>query len=121
MFDRGTSKPGWREGAGLSRIADKLTADKVRRGSWVVALAAVATALLKLPIETIGTQFGGIPRSLPMPGLPDIGLEKIQAVLPNAISFALLGNSGIYAPVVARIGTRIGTLKIAATRFEKAR
>ena len=41
MFDRGTSKPGWREGAGLSRIADKLTADKVRRGSWVVALAAV--------------------------------------------------------------------------------
>lgn len=35
------------------------------------------------------------------------------------ISFAALGNSGIYAPVVARIGTRIGTLKIAATRFEK--
>ncbi len=38
-----------------------------------------------------------------------------------SVSFALLGNSGIYAPVVARIGTRIGTLKIAATRFEKAR
>lgn len=35
------------------------------------------------------------------------------------ISFASLGDSGIYAPVVARIGTRIGTLKIAATRFSK--
>ncbi|MBC2883904.1 DUF3108 domain-containing protein [Ochrobactrum sp. CM-21-5] len=35
------------------------------------------------------------------------------------ISFAPLGNSGIYAPVVARIGTQLGTLKIAATRFEK--
>jgi hypothetical protein len=35
------------------------------------------------------------------------------------ISFASLGNSGIYAPVVARIGTQLGTLKIEATRFEK--
>ncbi len=37
------------------------------------------------------------------------------------ISFAPLGNSGIYAPVVARIGTQIGTLKIEATRFEKVK
>ncbi|MGB3540218.1 MAG: SulP family inorganic anion transporter [Mesorhizobium sp.] len=57
----------------------------------VVALAALATALLKLPVETIGTQFGGIPRTLPMPALPAISLEKVQAVLPNAISLTLLG------------------------------
>ncbi|MBV2141986.1 DUF3108 domain-containing protein [Falsochrobactrum sp. TDYN1] len=37
------------------------------------------------------------------------------------ISFATLGNSGIYAPVVAHIGTQLGTLKIQATRFEKMR
>lgn len=37
------------------------------------------------------------------------------------VSFASLGDSGIYAPVVARIGTRIGTLKISATRFEKVK
>ena len=36
-----------------------------------------------------------------------------------SVSFASLGDSGIYAPVVARIGTQIGTLKITATRFEK--
>jgi len=57
----------------------------------VVAMAAVATAVLKLPVETIGTQFGGIPRSLPLPALPVVSLDKVQAVLPNAISFTLLG------------------------------
>jgi SulP family sulfate permease len=57
----------------------------------VVALAAAATAVLKLPVETIGSQFGGIPRDLPLPALPHLSWEKIQAVLPNAISFALLG------------------------------
>ena len=57
----------------------------------VVALAGLATALFKLPIDTIGSQFGGIPRNLPLPALPHFGLAKIQAVLPNAISFTLLG------------------------------
>jgi sulfate permease, SulP family len=57
----------------------------------VVALAALVTATLKLPVETIGSQFGGIPRDLPLPALPHLSWEKVQAVLPNAISFALLG------------------------------
>ena len=46
---------------------------------------------LRLPVDTIGSQFGGIPRDLPLPALPQFSLEKAQAVLPNAISFALLG------------------------------
>jgi len=56
-----------------------------------VAATSLAVALLGLPVETIGTRFGGIPSSLPVPSLPAISLEKVQAVLPNAISFALLG------------------------------
>lgn len=56
-----------------------------------VAIASVATTLFNLPIETIGTKFGGIPSSLPMPALPPFSLDKVQAVLPAAISFALLG------------------------------
>lgn len=56
-----------------------------------VAIASVATALFHLPIETIGTKFGGIPSSLPLPALPPFSLEKAQAVLPAAMSFALLG------------------------------
>jgi SulP family sulfate permease len=57
----------------------------------VVALAALAAFVLRLPVETIGSQFGGIPRDLPLPSLPRFDLQKVQAVLPNAISFALLG------------------------------
>ncbi|GAB4272490.1 MAG: SulP family inorganic anion transporter [Pararhodobacter sp.] len=56
-----------------------------------VGVAALAAALLNLPVQTIGTKFGGIPSTLPAPSLPDLSVEKIMAVLPAAISFTLLG------------------------------
>ncbi|HEY8335047.1 MAG TPA: SulP family inorganic anion transporter [Tardiphaga sp.] len=56
-----------------------------------VILSAVAAWALALPVETIGTKFGGIPQSFPLPSLPAMSLAKLQAVLPDAISFALLG------------------------------
>lgn len=56
-----------------------------------VAVAAICTYALALPVETIGTRFGGIPRELPAPALPAFSLEKVRAVLPDAIAFALLG------------------------------
>ncbi len=66
------------------------------RPSWPGMLIAVvatslAVALFALPVETIGSRFGGIASSLPMPSLPEISLAKIEAVLPDAIAFALLG------------------------------
>ncbi|MDI1283066.1 MAG: SulP family inorganic anion transporter [Reyranella sp.] len=56
-----------------------------------VVAASVATWALGLPVETIGTRFGGIPSMLPAPRLPDITFAKMQAVLPDAVAFALLG------------------------------
>ena len=56
-----------------------------------VALAALASWALALPVETIGTRFGGIPRELPLPSLPAFSLAKARDVLPDAIAFALLG------------------------------
>jgi sulfate permease, SulP family len=56
-----------------------------------VALAALCTYLLQLPIETIGTRFGGIPSTLPAPGLPALTLDKLVAVFPDAVTFTLLG------------------------------
>lgn len=56
-----------------------------------VGVAALATALLNLPVQTIGTKFGGIPSTLQAPSLPVLSVEKIMAVLPTAISFTLLG------------------------------
>ncbi len=56
-----------------------------------VAVTSLVAALLALPVETIGTRYGGIPRTLPAPALPEFSLAKAQAVLPDAIAFALLG------------------------------
>ncbi len=56
-----------------------------------VAVAAIATFAFALPVETIGSRFGGIPSLLPSPQLPAFSLEKVQAVLPDAVAFALLG------------------------------
>src|SRR4051812_9381181 len=56
-----------------------------------VVIAALAVWALSLPVETIGTRFGGIPRQLPWPSLPAFSLEKARAVLPDAVAFALLG------------------------------
>jgi SulP family sulfate permease len=56
-----------------------------------LSLAAVLAALLHLPVETIGSRFGGIPHSLPLPGLPQVSLARLLAVLPTALSFTLLG------------------------------
>ncbi|HEU0145706.1 MAG TPA: SulP family inorganic anion transporter, partial [Bradyrhizobium sp.] len=56
-----------------------------------VVVAGVITWAMNLPVETIGTRFGGIPRELPLPMLPAFSLAKMQAVLPDAIAFSLLG------------------------------
>ncbi len=56
-----------------------------------VAVASVAVALLSMPVATIGSRFGDLPHLLPAPALPVISTEAIQAALPWALSFALLG------------------------------
>lgn len=56
-----------------------------------VLIASLAAMLLALPVETIGSRFGGIPRTLPLPSLPAFSIEKLLEVLPAAISFTLLG------------------------------
>lgn len=58
-------------------------------------VAVIGTALVvylfNLPVETIGSRFGGIPSSLPAPELPAFSLAKFNAVLPDALAIALLG------------------------------
>ncbi|HVJ53020.1 MAG TPA: sulfate permease [Aliidongia sp.] len=67
-----------------------------------VGLAAVLAWLFGLPIETIGTRFGGIPSSLPAPHLPAFSLDKVSEMLPAALSFALLGGiESLLSAVVA--------------------
>lgn len=66
-----------------------------------VVAASLAAAWLHLPIETIGSRFGGLPHGLPMPRLPDINPHLALQVLPAALSFTLLG--GIESLLSAKV------------------
>ena len=67
-----------------------------------VALATVAVWILNLPVETIAGRFGSISATLPAPGLPSVDFAKLQALLPDAFAFALLGSiKSLLSAVVA--------------------
>jgi len=67
-----------------------------------IVVAAGAAWALSLPVETIGSRFGGIPRELPWPVWPTFSLDKVQAVFPDAVAFALLGSiESLLSAVVA--------------------
>lgn len=68
----------------------------------VVIGSSVVVALLQLDVATIGSRFGTVPNSLPLPALPVFGWEKVIAVLPDAIAIALLGSiESLLSAVVA--------------------
>ena len=58
----------------------------------IIALifATVAVAVFHLPVETIGSRFGGIPEGLPAPHLPVFSLDKIHHLFQPAMTIALL-------------------------------
>lgn len=56
-----------------------------------VALSAILTWGLGLPIETIGSKFGGIPSGLPAPAFPDVSAMLWLDLIPAAIALAFLG------------------------------
>ncbi len=56
-----------------------------------MTLAALATVLFKLPVETIVSHFGPIPRELPLPHVPTFDLTRVHELLPSAFTIAFLG------------------------------
>ena len=71
-----------------------LTAKYVKRiPGYIVALfVATGVALIfKLPLETIGTRFGGIPSGLPHFAIPPLKLGMIRPLVSPAITVAMLG------------------------------
>ena len=53
-----------------------------------VGAAALLTFLFDLPVETIGSKFGGVPRSLPWPQWPDFPLSRLPELIPSAVAIA---------------------------------
>lgn len=61
-------------------------------GSLVaIILSSAVVAIWQLPVETIGTRFGAIPTSIPLPRLPAVDWSIIQVLMKPALSIALLG------------------------------
>ena len=61
-------------------------------GPFVALIAATAVAkLMHLPVETIGTRFGGISAALPHPLMPHLSLSQITSLVGPAFTIALLG------------------------------
>src|SRR5262249_42953898 len=63
---------------------------------YIVALllGTVVVAILNLPVETIGTRFGGIPSGLPAFAVPHFRPDMIAPLLSPALTVALLGAIG---------------------------
>jgi SulP family sulfate permease len=57
----------------------------------VLVVATIAATALKLPVETIGSRFGGIPSGLPPLALPDWSWENARNLIGPAVTIALLG------------------------------
>lgn len=80
--------------------------DAARTGAWakvhrvlaqvpgtLIALVAATAATLAfgLPVETIGSTFGGIPQSLPAPAWPDFDWTTVKQLWAPTLTIALLG------------------------------
>jgi len=63
---------------------------------------------LQLPLETIGSRFGGIPRTLPAFALPDFSWATVRLLLAPTITIALLG--AVESLLCARVADQISGL-----------
>ncbi len=75
--------------------------------STVIALAGAtaATALLALPLDTIGSRFGGIPQSLPALAWPQTSWEGARQLVIPTLTLALLG--AIESLLCARVADKL--------------
>ncbi|MDL2351482.1 MAG: SulP family inorganic anion transporter, partial [Pseudomonadota bacterium] len=55
-----------------------------------MAVASLAVVLLHLPIDTVQSRYGELPRHLPLPALPAISAARLLELLPSALTIAFL-------------------------------
>ena len=53
---------------------------------------STTTTPVDLPVETIGSKFGGIPQSLPAFALPDFDWSSAKQLLGSMLTLAVLGS-----------------------------
>ncbi len=77
----------------------------------IVALVTLSllAAWLKLPVETIGSRFGGIPQSLPTFVWPGFDWDSVQRLFVPTVTIALLG--AVESLLCARVADGMSTMK----------
>ena len=91
-------------GAGALTLIIVLRRTAPRAPGFLIAIVAAAAvvALLKLPVDTIGSRFPNMQTGLPLPHIPALSLAKAQEVLPAAFTIAFLaGIESLLSAVVA--------------------
>jgi sulfate permease, SulP family len=73
----------------------------------VVALVSLSLLawLLKMPVETIGSRFGGIPQGVPAFALPDFSWQTVKQLVTPTLTIALLG--AIESLLCARVADQL--------------
>ncbi|HMQ74598.1 MAG TPA: SulP family inorganic anion transporter [Flavobacteriales bacterium] len=67
-----------------------------------IVLATVVVTVFQLPVDTIGSRYGGIPTSLPAPHFAWVDLTTFKELLRPALAIALLGGiESLLSAVVA--------------------
>ena len=70
----------------------------------LITLSLLAWAM-QMPVETIGSRFGGIPQSLPAFALPDFSWETVRLLVTPTLTIALLG--AIESLLCARVADQL--------------
>lgn len=70
-----------------SRISKRVPAPFI-----ALILCTIIAEFFNLPVETIGSRFGEIPRALPTPTIPDVTLTDVRNLVAPAFSIAMLGS-----------------------------
>ena len=70
-----------------------------------LALASAAVAFAHLPVDTLQSRYGDLPRALPMPQLPAISLDRVTELLPSALIIAFL--AGVESLLSAMVSDRM--------------
>jgi SulP family sulfate permease len=81
-------------GLGLGTLAILILLPRLTRrvpASIIAVLSCTAVSVLfRLPVETIGSKFGGIPRGFPPFAIPNFHAEHILPLIPAAFTVAML-------------------------------
>jgi len=69
----------------------RMISNRVPGAIVALLLGTAAVAIFKLPVETVGSRFGGIPSGLPHFAIPQFRADLILRLLSPALTVAMLG------------------------------